>query len=223
LHVPSTAFHLTMSTLKLQQRTEVMLYPRAKNGAPREQSSVALSRNAVEDKFHLPLAQAAESLGICVTALKRACRSLGIQKWPYTKPLANRDERATTSIGPTDTVQRMPQATGESGAACSPLGDDETKAPPDVVYSCQSSVCINAKQEAHSDHAPQKQQAVAEPLQSPSPLRSNDPRRSDEFGLLCSDGCFEPAEDVRVDATFIQSFIDDDEEQHEEEPDEEDE
>eukprot|EP00899_Mesostigma_viride_P011450 jgi/Mesvir1/20305/Mv19901-RA.1 len=49
---------------------------------------------AVEDisgHFHLPIIAAAQSLGVCTTVLKRACRRFGIQRWPYRKFVARKE------------------------------------------------------------------------------------------------------------------------------------
>lgn len=39
----------------------------------------------LQSVFHLPIEQAAKRLGMCVTVLKRICRSHGIARWPYRK------------------------------------------------------------------------------------------------------------------------------------------
>lgn len=33
--------------------------------------------------YHLPLKEAAMTLGICPTAMKSACRRIGVHKWPF--------------------------------------------------------------------------------------------------------------------------------------------
>eukprot|EP00282_Hemiselmis_andersenii_P047363 CAMPEP_0172079830 /NCGR_PEP_ID=MMETSP1043-20130122/18391_1 /TAXON_ID=464988 /ORGANISM="Hemiselmis andersenii, Strain CCMP441" /LENGTH=52 /DNA_ID=CAMNT_0012741057 /DNA_START=24 /DNA_END=179 /DNA_ORIENTATION=+ len=43
----------------------------------------------------MPLLDAASSLGICATALKKVCRKLGVQKWPYK---ATKLSRAHTAV-----------------------------------------------------------------------------------------------------------------------------
>ena len=42
-----------------------------------------LTRELLESLFNLPLSSASERLGICPTAIKKACRKLGIPKWPF--------------------------------------------------------------------------------------------------------------------------------------------
>ncbi|EKX38620.1 hypothetical protein GUITHDRAFT_115168 [Guillardia theta CCMP2712] len=44
---------------------------------------VVLTRELLESLFSLPLSSASERLGICPTAIKKACRKLGIPKWPF--------------------------------------------------------------------------------------------------------------------------------------------
>jgi len=42
-----------------------------------------ITKEALQDQFHLPLAQAAKNFGVCVTFMKRICREQGILRWPY--------------------------------------------------------------------------------------------------------------------------------------------
>lgn len=44
---------------------------------------VVLTEEVLRQYFNTPLRKTAKELGICATALKKVCRSLGIQKWPY--------------------------------------------------------------------------------------------------------------------------------------------
>eukprot|EP00960_Hanusia_phi_P037500 752991-Hanusia_phi.AAC.7 len=58
---------------------------------PRKQNSdneepVVLTRELLQSYFDRSLAQVSAELGICPTAIKRACRKLGIAKWPYKTP-----------------------------------------------------------------------------------------------------------------------------------------
>ena len=43
----------------------------------------AIDRKLVESHYHMPLAEAARSLGISPTWLKTICRGLGISRWPF--------------------------------------------------------------------------------------------------------------------------------------------
>eukprot|EP00961_Rhodomonas_salina_P125765 1694458-Rhodomonas_salina.2 len=70
---------------------KTLLYPRRKGVDPElsevsGRKPVMLDADGVKQLFHLPLRDAADRVGICVTSLKRVCRRLGIQRWPYTKP-----------------------------------------------------------------------------------------------------------------------------------------
>jgi hypothetical protein len=42
-------------------------------------------RRKVQSVFHLPIADAATSLGLGVTVLKKRCRRINIRRWPYRK------------------------------------------------------------------------------------------------------------------------------------------
>ncbi|XP_073110441.1 uncharacterized protein [Elaeis guineensis] len=44
-----------------------------------------LSFEEISKYFSLPIAEAASSLGVCTSALKRICRENGIIRWPYRK------------------------------------------------------------------------------------------------------------------------------------------
>eukprot|EP00961_Rhodomonas_salina_P276497 3735640-Rhodomonas_salina.1 len=61
------------------------VFPRRKAGQDSRSNSqpVVLSETVLRELFYLPLQEACAKLGICATALKKACRKLGIKKWPY--------------------------------------------------------------------------------------------------------------------------------------------
>jgi len=54
-----------------------------KKSAERGQGVIVLDKTVLGTVYHLPLKQAANELGICPTAIKTACRKLGLPKWPY--------------------------------------------------------------------------------------------------------------------------------------------
>ena len=44
-----------------------------------------VTKDEIQQHFHLPLEEAAKALGICASVLKRSCRQHGIKRWPYRK------------------------------------------------------------------------------------------------------------------------------------------
>jgi hypothetical protein len=68
---------------------EVVIFPRRKAGQskrqPDNQAPIKLTKEMLEDMFDVPLVAAAVKLGISKTALKNACRHLGILHWPFRK------------------------------------------------------------------------------------------------------------------------------------------
>ena len=63
-----------------------VIFPRRKQGQHKKhgrKEGVVVTMDILETVFHMPLHKACNELGVCATALKRACRKLGVQKWPY--------------------------------------------------------------------------------------------------------------------------------------------
>jgi hypothetical protein len=55
-----------------------------KRGKARQDAKpVAITLDSLQQFSQYPLPAAAEALGVSVTALKAACRKLGIKRWPY--------------------------------------------------------------------------------------------------------------------------------------------
>eukprot|EP00293_Proteomonas_sulcata_P016786 CAMPEP_0184294452 /NCGR_PEP_ID=MMETSP1049-20130417/5644_1 /TAXON_ID=77928 /ORGANISM="Proteomonas sulcata, Strain CCMP704" /LENGTH=284 /DNA_ID=CAMNT_0026602743 /DNA_START=55 /DNA_END=909 /DNA_ORIENTATION=+ len=66
------------------------IFPRRKAGqndfkAKRGRPALVVDRAFIESLLHLPLSEAAEEVGVCVTSLKRMCRKVGVQRWPYVR------------------------------------------------------------------------------------------------------------------------------------------
>jgi hypothetical protein len=62
------------------------VFPRRKAGKKNgdaERAPVVVTQKTIQECFELPLHVASERLGICMTAIKRVCRKMGIKKWPY--------------------------------------------------------------------------------------------------------------------------------------------
>ena len=86
-----------MDPLRVVPRpTAVHVVPRRCRGAdvtpyatppadPTKKTKIIITLHEIETLLHLSSPDAALSLGISVTALKRACRLLGIPRWPYSR------------------------------------------------------------------------------------------------------------------------------------------
>jgi hypothetical protein len=49
---------------------------------------VLVSMSSLESLYNLPLGEAAREIGLCATTFKKACRKLGINKWPFQRRAA---------------------------------------------------------------------------------------------------------------------------------------
>jgi len=65
----------------------VSLRPRPRAGSVPEEvrAPIAVTWQALTAHFHMPLCEAARSFGIGMTSLKKVCRGLGLQRWPYSR------------------------------------------------------------------------------------------------------------------------------------------
>jgi len=75
------------------------IFPRRKAGQHTRVNSkpVVLNEKTLQQFFTLPLHEAAVKLGISATAMKSACRKLGIKKWPYRSVQSKQSASRTTS------------------------------------------------------------------------------------------------------------------------------
>ena len=64
-----------------------VIFPRRKtvnaNGKGCDGEPVFVTREFITPYFKMPMVAACAELGVCPTAMKKACRKLGIVKWPY--------------------------------------------------------------------------------------------------------------------------------------------
>jgi hypothetical protein len=69
-----------------------VIFPRRKTvnatGKGDDGEPVFVTREFITPYFKMPMAVACAELGVCPTAMKKACRKLGIVKWPYRQTLA---------------------------------------------------------------------------------------------------------------------------------------
>eukprot|EP00960_Hanusia_phi_P040323 754398-Hanusia_phi.AAC.1 len=66
-------------------RIEIFVTPRDKNDLRQGKKMFQISQKQIESLFHLRQTEAAAYLGISLTAMKAACRRVGISKWPYSR------------------------------------------------------------------------------------------------------------------------------------------
>uniref|UniRef100_A0A7S0VRA5 RWP-RK domain-containing protein n=1 Tax=Hemiselmis tepida TaxID=464990 RepID=A0A7S0VRA5_9CRYP len=64
------------------------------------QDPVLITYEVMQRLFHLPLTEAARQLGLSPTAIKGACRRLGIKKWPFRMVTAKSHRRAPRKPSP---------------------------------------------------------------------------------------------------------------------------
>jgi len=63
--------------------TRTFLRKKKGEGMRPSENPVLLTRDAVVDLFNMSLKDAAASVGMCPTSLKKACRKLGVLRWPF--------------------------------------------------------------------------------------------------------------------------------------------
>ena len=71
-------------------KMRLQIYPRLKAGQKKRESgtgtAVVVSLEVLNGFADIPLVQVAKKLGISKTALKSACRTLGLERWPFLRP-----------------------------------------------------------------------------------------------------------------------------------------
>lgn len=109
-----------MPRIERESGSGVSLFPRRKQGDycavewAKGRSPVLLDFHHIEGLLGMPQAQAAQSLGISLTALKQVCRKLGVARWPYsrlsTKPRKPRRRVALPHYDPSAVPAAQPAA-----------------------------------------------------------------------------------------------------------------
>jgi len=122
-----------------EQGRLAIIFPRRKMGeAARGSDAVWLSVDVLNSLSDRSLASAAKLLGISATALKKACRELGVERWPYC-----RKRQADAAGGSTDEESRadtarsyspVPSVSSTGATSPSDMGNKcEMAAPTDLM------------------------------------------------------------------------------------------
>eukprot|EP00961_Rhodomonas_salina_P290227 3921908-Rhodomonas_salina.1 len=103
----------------------VLVKPRARFTALQPQRPVKVTRAMLERMFCVSLTDASETLGICQTAIKKACRKFGIVKWPYRCPnpgpqkkVVHTASRSKKSLAPQPTMPELDVTNLEESLSC---------------------------------------------------------------------------------------------------------
>jgi hypothetical protein len=100
---------------KREQGRLAIIFPRRKMGeAARGSDAVWLSVDVLNSLADRSLASAAKLLGISSTALKKACRELGVGRWPYCR---KRQDDGGTAAEAGDAASRADTARGSTAWA----------------------------------------------------------------------------------------------------------
>ena len=76
---------------------------------------VAVTPELLRDCFGKPLHEAARSLGICATAVKKICRKMGIKEWPFQriKNIQKRLAKFQSSTATPDVLREIQELQGQ--------------------------------------------------------------------------------------------------------------
>ena len=122
------------SNLKAYRRSVAMVCPRKKRAQDPQlydllqDEPVLLTRELLESFFDRPLVAVSQELGICPTAIKRACRKLGIARWPFKTPNPG-PKRKRQSIQPprlSSTVSSSSEPTDVESLSCGSPEDHQS-------------------------------------------------------------------------------------------------
>jgi hypothetical protein len=76
---------------------------------------ISVTPDSLRACFGKPLHEAARTLGICATAVKRICRKMGIKEWPFQriKPIQKRLAKLQSSTATPDVLREIQELQGQ--------------------------------------------------------------------------------------------------------------
>ncbi|EKX35737.1 hypothetical protein GUITHDRAFT_118122 [Guillardia theta CCMP2712] len=115
--------------MKMMQRDAYIVFPRRRRSAPDQQrpSAMSITRASLEALFCMRQVHAAEHLEISLTALKNACKSLGIDRWPYCR--GDEDAMGSSPSGSLVGYRSLPGGPEDSSAATLRIAEIEEENP----------------------------------------------------------------------------------------------
>uniref|UniRef100_A0A2P2IL53 RWP-RK domain-containing protein n=2 Tax=Rhizophora mucronata TaxID=61149 RepID=A0A2P2IL53_RHIMU len=81
-----------------------------------QSQSLSLTLDQISKHFSVPLSDAANNLGVCVSVLKRICRENGLDRWPYRKVLAGKSIEDIKRHAARERSKDLAKAVGLSGS-----------------------------------------------------------------------------------------------------------
>jgi hypothetical protein len=115
-------------------------FPRRKEGEEpdgRPTRQISVSYEDLEVLFHLPVKEAAREMNLCATTFKKACRSFGLEEWPFRKGQVHiaQTEPACPPDAPTLQTPGLHQANREVVVPCnSSVWHDESSERVDTSF-----------------------------------------------------------------------------------------
>merc|ERR1719409_132954 len=132
-------------------KKELVIFPRRKAGQSKRQADneapVKLTPEILESIASIPLVAAAKKLGISKTALKNACRNLGLKRWPFRR--RREDARRNALLNPVaSTPSTLSKTSSKTGSSSDHSGNDKFS-PPHATESAaeddDSGVCVRVR------------------------------------------------------------------------------
>ncbi|EKX33306.1 hypothetical protein GUITHDRAFT_120520 [Guillardia theta CCMP2712] len=101
--------------------TKTKVFPRRKRGEKERnsQKSLVLGLNDIKNMFHMRQTEAAAFLGISLTAMKNACRRVGVSRWPYSRHRPRRVSLKTQTSSHVHVKSTIVKAEPATAKSCS--------------------------------------------------------------------------------------------------------
>eukprot|EP00287_Rhodomonas_sp_CCMP768_P003508 CAMPEP_0196733534 /NCGR_PEP_ID=MMETSP1091-20130531/12541_1 /TAXON_ID=302021 /ORGANISM="Rhodomonas sp., Strain CCMP768" /LENGTH=431 /DNA_ID=CAMNT_0042076911 /DNA_START=137 /DNA_END=1435 /DNA_ORIENTATION=+ len=162
-------------TMRVSGDNEVTIFPRKKAGQDKLGSNrppIVITREVLENYFDMPQQLVCKKLGICATVIKKVCRQLGIEKWPYK---GNKIDLRKRGLGPAarkDFLDDSPSPVPTSSSTCISNEDSSSSERKDDPSrrAAPTQVAPQPKRPTPQVAVPQEKKDVKQEAAAPSPL-----------------------------------------------------